>query len=354
MKIRLLFLFCLFPIYAFPNIWYPVPVYVWDKDGVNADERYQIDYIPLRKAKKKWKICVSFPHVKNSFWMAVDFGMVKESQRLGIALEVFEASGYSNLDIQKYHLRNCAAQDPDGVIVGAISAEGLNDVIRDFAAHDIPVIDLVNGINSPYISAVSSYSHYDMGYMIGQYISAQEKAHDPCRKTRIAWLPGPKGSGWVDNSSKGFFDAISQDEQLEIVEVLYGDTDKFAQTTLLKELLSTTPNIDFIAGTAETAEVALPLLRRMKLTDKTQVITQYFNPSVYAGIRNGKIKAGVSLSAVIQGRIAIDQMVRILENKPFHKHVNMKLKIVEKQSMREFDRSTTLAPNGFKAVYSVN
>lgn len=354
MKLCSIFLILLLPFYTYSNIWFPVPVYVWDHSDDSKSERHQIDYIPLEKSEKKWKICVSFPHIKDSFWLAVDYGIIKEAQRLNLLLELFEAGGYGNLSIQRYHLRNCMAQNPDGIIIGAISSDGLNDIIEEATTKGIPVIDLVNGIHSPHVSAVSSYSHYDMGYMIGQYISEQKKKHSTSKKVQVAWLPGPRGSGWVDYSTKGFFDAIEQDEQLEIVKVMYGDTGSHAQEALLNRLLETHPDVDIIAGTAVTAAVAVPLLRRNKLTDKIQLITQYFTPSIYTGVRTGKISAGVSLSAVIQGRIAVDQMVRILEGRPYHKRVAMKLNIVEQQNMREFDRSTTLAPNGFRAVYSVN
>ena len=50
-------------------------------------------YEPLRKATKKWRICASYPHLKDSYWLSVNYGMVLEAERLGVALEVVEAAG---------------------------------------------------------------------------------------------------------------------------------------------------------------------------------------------------------------------------------------------------------------------
>lgn len=50
----------------------------------------------------------------------------------------------------------------------------------------------------------------------------------------------------------------------------------------------------------------------------------------------------------------MDQVVRIIEGKPYYQHVGVQLKVVHLDNLREFDRSTTLAPNGFKTIYSVN
>jgi len=42
-----------------------------------------VEYVPLEKASKPWKICVSFPHMKDAYWLGVDYGVVEEAKRLG-------------------------------------------------------------------------------------------------------------------------------------------------------------------------------------------------------------------------------------------------------------------------------
>ena len=43
-----------------------------------------VDYTPPMKASKPWKICVLFPHMKDTFWVAVDYGIAQEAERLGV------------------------------------------------------------------------------------------------------------------------------------------------------------------------------------------------------------------------------------------------------------------------------
>jgi len=335
--------------------WYPLRVQSWDKPFVRESSRTAVDYTPLEKAEKKWKICVSFPHVKDSFWLAVDYGIVKESTRLGVEMELFEAGGYNHLDVQIQQIRDCVAQGAEGVVIGAISTDGLNTLVAELKQKGIPVIDLVNGMSSPDISAKSSYSHKDMGYMVGDFIAANNRGKNLANNTaNVAWLPGPKGSGWVDYSNEGFEVAVKENKAINIVTVKYGDTGKAAQTKLLKEVLSADLELDYIAGTAVTAEAAISMLRKRKLDKKIGLVTQYFNPGVYAGIKRGKILGAVSLSSVIQGRIAIDQMVRILEGRDYYKHIGVLLNVVHRGNLKTFDRASTLAPNGFRTVYSVN
>jgi protein TorT len=41
----------------------------------------------------------------------------------------------------------------DGLIVSAISTDGLNDLVARYAEQDRPVIDLINALSSPPITA---------------------------------------------------------------------------------------------------------------------------------------------------------------------------------------------------------
>ena len=49
--------------------WYPFPVEVWDPPFDMASPRTTVDYAPLDKAAKKWDICVSFPHMKDAYFL---------------------------------------------------------------------------------------------------------------------------------------------------------------------------------------------------------------------------------------------------------------------------------------------
>ena len=57
--------------------WYPFPVQVWDPPFNMDSPRKDVDYTPVEKAEKKWNICVSFPHMKDAYWLAVDFGVAE-------------------------------------------------------------------------------------------------------------------------------------------------------------------------------------------------------------------------------------------------------------------------------------
>jgi protein TorT len=330
--------------------WYPYKVDVWNPPFNMKSPRTVVQYTPLNKAKRKWAICVSFPHMKDAYWMAVNYGVVSESKRLGVSMHLVEAGGYTNLNKQISQIEDCVTNGANAVVIGAISFDGLNNVVAEVRKKNIPVIDIINGMSSKKLTAKSLVSFGEMGYKAGEYlVKLHPKGSKP---VKVVWFPGPSGAGWVEAGDKGFKEAI-QKGSIKLLATKNGDTGKEVQSRLVEDALETFPDVEYLAGTAVTAEAATGILRAKGLQGKVKVISYYFTPGVYRGIQRGRILAAPTDSTVIQGRIAIDQAVRALEGKPFRKHVGPQLYMVDSNNIQTFDKSAALAPDGFKPTFVV-
>lgn len=330
--------------------WFPYDVQVWRPAFDMSSPRSDFTYTPLTKASKKWDICVSFPHMKDAYWMAVNYGIVDESKRLGVAMQLVEAGGYVNLNKQISQLEDCVASGADAVVIGAISYEGLNNVVSEIRNKGIPVIDIINGMSSPLLSAKSLVSFGEMGYKTGEYLA--KKHPKGSKKVRVIWFPGPPGAGWVEAGNKGFIKGIKSGA-IEILATRYGDTGKEVQSRLVEDALEAYSNVDYIVGTAVTAEAATSIVRAQGLSKKVKILSYYFTPGVYQGIKRGRILAAPTDSTVIQGRIAIDQAVRILEYRPYKRHVGPKLYVIDSNNINSFDSESTLPPKRFRPTFIV-
>src|SRR3984957_16339047 len=191
-----------------------------------------VEYAPLEKASKPWKICVSFPHMKDAYWLGVDYGVVEEAKQLGVKANIVEAGGYTELKKQISQIEDCVASGAEAVVVGSISGDGLNNLISEVAKKKIPVIDVINGVTSPDISAKSLVSFYTMGAEAGTYLAKKHPAGTP--EVVVGWFPGPAGAAWVEAANKGFLDSV-KGSAVKVLEPKFGDTGKEVQQKLVED-----------------------------------------------------------------------------------------------------------------------
>jgi protein TorT len=326
--------------------WFPLPVNSTTTDGKVT----QVDYVALPKATQPWDICVSFPHLKDSFWLAANYGIVEEAKRLGVRAVVLDAGGFTQLNNQISQIENCVAGGAKAAIIGAISQDGLGNLLAELKKKNIPVVDAYNGIASKDVGARSLTLPREEGWRAGRYLA--EKHPKGSSPVRVAWLPGPAGAGWVELFNSGFRDAI-KDSAVQIAETKYGDTGKEVQTRLIEDILQTHKDIDYVAGTAVTAEAAVPVLRARGLTSKVKVVSVYLTPGVYQGLKSKSIEASNMAPVVLVGRIAVDQAVRLIEGKDVLRDVGPIGRMYTKDDIGTLKTDTVLAPSTFKPVFKV-
>ncbi len=330
--------------------WSPLKVDVWDP-AFNKERKHHVEtYTALDKASKPWHLCVAIPHLKDAYWMAVNYGLVEHAKQMGVSLTIHAAGGYEKLDEQRKQVEQCLADKADALILGAIKSDGLNDLIEKFSAQGKPVVDLINGIDSPKLTARTAADFFEMGKAAGDYAVKKLGNGKPLK---VGWLPGPKGAGWAEAGDQGFRSALAG-KPLTIVDTAWGDTGLAAQGKLLSSMLDAHPDIKVIAGTAVTAEAAVQELRRRKQSDSIQVIAYYFAPAVHRGIQRNVITAAPSDVPGLQARLAVDVAVRALEKKPHPKHLSAAIQLIDAANVNTVDLSGSLAPEGFRAIFSVN
>ena len=322
---------------------------VWDPPFDYRAPSQVVDYRPAEAASRKWVVCASYPHLKDSYWMSVNFGMVEEARRLGIALRLVEAGGYPNLERQRSQIKDCVAEGADVLVVGTVSFRGLTDTIEE-VAEKIPVVAAVNDIADEGISAKTGVSWVTMGARAGAFLAARHPKGSP--PVKGAWFPGPSGAGWVAFVEEGFRGAIA-DSAVEVVVTKFGDTGKEIQLILIEEALEEAPDIDYIVGSAVTAEAAVGVLRARGLKGKVQVVADYFTHAVFRGIKRGRILAAPTDFPVLQGRLAIDQAVRVLEGTLEHPHAGPEIRMVTPETVDEIGTSGSLAPASFTPTFTV-
>jgi periplasmic protein TorT len=362
--------------------WWPTEVNVYDpactsgdpecwNDPQNQPEHLSsIDYVPLdpSQVKNKHHICVSFPHLKDSYWVGVAYGIIEEGKRLGQKITLVEAGGYTKLERQLSQVDDCISNGAEGLIIGSVSAIGNAKQIDLLRESGVPVVDVINGINTA-VDAKSLQSFYNMGFISCQWVVDQAQGQ---AAVRIAWFPGPPGAGWSVAADKGCVDAVA-DSNIEIVFTRWGDTGKSVQLKLVEDVLTSSltgdnVDLDYIIGTATTAEAAAGAIRALGLRGKIDIVAFYYTPGIHAFLKRGEVAMAPTDQMIVQARIAVDQMVRLLEGIKMSsggraefgnsgrlaEHVQPPPIVVTPDTVDAFDTSTTLAPRGWRPLFSVD
>ncbi len=317
---------------CFAAEWFPLQVEV---DGRDAS------YRPLTSASKPWRICALLPHGMDRYWWGVAWGLDEEAQRQGVQLGVYEAGGYQFPNMQRAQLTRCGQLAADAYVIAAISAKGLCDEIALLQRDKVPVIDLINRIDCPGITARAQVDFADMATAAMTYI----REHSGGRPVRVGWLPGPEDAGWVADAERGL-KAFGSQGGVTLIAGGYGAVDRSTQAILVRQLLAREPELDYILGNAEAAAFAGQLVRAAGSRYKAQVVSLYATERVLESITDGSVLASPTDSPVVQARVAVDLAIRALEGKQSPRRVSPRIEVIDRNNLQRFDISHLMPPSG--------
>src|SRR5580700_5182279 len=323
--------------------WWPAKYYNLDSGSPKVAE-----YTPLEKASKPWNICVLFPHMKDTFWVAVDYGVVEEAKRMGVNLTLYQAGGYENLPKQLSQFDDCLAGNFDAIVIGPISEAGLDKQFAKGVASGKPIISTVNPVAKATVTAKMTVDFDTMGEQTGTYLVDYLKGNT----AKVGTFPGPSGSGWAEAFLDGFKKAVKGKSNITMLDDKFGDSGVAVQLGLIQNALQAYPDMNVIWGCAPAAEAAVGAVAQAGKKD-VLIMSSYENQAMLDALKKGEILGFATQYPVMQGRIAIDTAVRALEHQPYMKSLMAMPDMVAQSNIKSINVSLVLAPADFKAVYSV-
>jgi len=288
--------------------------------GDFVEEQWQA---PL-KANRSYNIAVLFPHLKDPFWVAVNYGVAMEAKKYGVGMRLWHAGGYRNLGKQVLQMQYILDHRDlyDGLIIGAVqfSKPKLEDMFEKFHQAGIPIVSVVNDSYTPSIKAKALVSWEKLGFQAGKYLTE----HANGKKAKVLIMPGPKGTGWAPDSLQGINDALETFDTHGAITTLppiWGDTGDKAQRHLLRFILKRHENIDYLVGNALAANAMIskgpngevaPIDEFKERHPNIQVISTYITQQVYDAISHGQILASATDQMKQQGMMSVDMMIKYL------------------------------------------
>lgn len=326
-----------------------------EKMSVNEFDRESEQIVTSAPDSKiRLRLCAVYPHLKDSYWLSINFGMTERAKQRGISLKVLEAGGYQNSQEQWQQIEQCLEWQADAILVGAVYYDQLSSKLENLNL-TVPLFGLVNEVSTSHLTGSTGVSWYQMGHKLGQYLKKKhpQTSTDISRKLKLAWFPGPEAGGGSQQATLGLQDAL-RGSDVEIVTIKYGFNTKMSQFLLLNETLDELQDLDYLAGNAVMAEMAVGELAKQRQGERPQILSHYLSHGVYRGIRRGKILMANSDQMVLQGAMAIDQAVDYLRGGYIIEQQGPKIIILTQATLDKFPTALSLSPSDFKPVYRVN
>ncbi|WP_256870963.1 TMAO reductase system periplasmic protein TorT [Shewanella sp. Scap07] len=304
----------------------------------------ELQYTPLTSAQQHWRICVLMPHLKDTYWTGINYGLVQQAKALELDMQLFEAGGYYQVDKQLSQLDYCLKHQFDAILLGSVVPDLLD---RYQPPINKPVIALVNRVNHPQINTRIGVNWYQMGYHAGQYL--RQHAAD---NSQVALFTGPDKQGGSDLVEQGLTAALAE-STVKIMSVHHTDNNRNLYRDQINQLLaSATP--DYILGSAVAIEAAVAIVQQRQLQQKVQLLSSYLSPAVLRGIYRKRIAYSNDDSVVLQGKLAIDVTVRELQGEPAFGDIGPRINQQRIDHISEDVLSQSLAPADYYPLYRVN
>ncbi|MGL4713417.1 MAG: TMAO reductase system periplasmic protein TorT [Shewanella sp.] len=276
--------------------------------NVKIQQAQTLTYLPLTKAQKPWRICALVPHLKDAYWIGIDYGLIHHAKALGVSLDLFEAGSYYHKDKQLTQLEHCMQGEYDAILLGAVSP----DLLTQFTAPITkPILALVNKLNSNQVHTHIGVNWYQMGLLAANFIKVDARSQHPHQTANLAILAGPENLGGTDLVEQGIRDAL-QGSQIHISAIQHADNNRNLYRDQL-QILFKAQQPDYILGSAVAIEAAISALKQKGLSDKVKLVSSYLSPAILRGLKRKKVIYSNDDLVVLQGKLAIDVTVKQLE-----------------------------------------
>ena len=334
------------PLFLFITLLFNLPAWA------AANESQDTIQSQTAHSQDRVRLCAVYPHLKDSYWLSINFGMTERAKQRGISLKVLEAGGYQNSQEQWTQIEQCLQWQADAILVGAVYYKQLSIKLAELNK-TVPLFGLVNEVTTTNLTGRTGVSWYQMGAKLGQFLSNKHPKTTSKTKLKLVWFPGPKAGGGSEQATLGLQEALKNSD-VEIVSIKYGFNNKMRQFSLLSETLAEFSDLDYLAGNAVMAEMAIGELVKLEEHQRPQILSHYLSHGVYRGIKRGKILMANTDQMVLQGAMAIDQATDYLLKLAIIKNQGPEILTLTKERLAQFPTEQSLSPSYFKPVYSVN
>ena len=251
---------------------------------------------------------VSLPWIGDPFWVGVAYGIEERAKELGIKINFNAANGYGDTANQLRHFDTYTTQGVDGIIVGAVDNEAIAPAVD--AAWDA-------GIPVSFV-AVSAASDRSMGVYTDDVLAGQAQADYIAAKdpnAKVVMFCGPPGVIWPKLRCDAFKARLKEKApNAQILAEKYHQMDRAVVADQAGNTLQAFPQTTWVFNNTDLQ--AKGVIDALKAEGKKAGDVKVTNLTMTSELvdlwKQGWVQFAVAERPVMQGRLAVDQLTKVL------------------------------------------
>ncbi|MBS9718803.1 TMAO reductase system periplasmic protein TorT [Pseudohalocynthiibacter aestuariivivens] len=328
--------------------WWPNSV-----EKISGDAVETFDYTPRMDApSQKWHVCVLLPHLKDTWWVGIGVGAMREAERQGIKASLFQAGGYTELNKQLSQFDDCVALGVDAILIAAISEGALRPKIEAAREQGIKMIAVGNPMSSDAALDSAVFGDYNIDAEVAGRALVEHYTAMGRESARVINFAGVAGAGWAEQAAQGWTNAF-EGTIVELVEHKYGETGKSTQLKLVEDTIQAYDDIDAYVGVAVMAEVAPDVLEEAGMAGKVDILAFYMSEGALNGVIEGSVLGVASNPMVVEAAVAMDTAIRLLEGEEVPGRMRLPPVWIDREFVETQDMSKFTPPDGWEVIYTV-
>lgn len=293
--------------------------------GANTDEG------SAEPQEETQKYALLMSHMTNAFTMELSGAVKDKADELGVSLTVFD--GENDAAKQISQAESAISQGYDGIIIEAISVDGIKPAVQAAKDAGIPVVTVNQKITQQELAnCFVGVSHVEGGTL--EMETAVEAIEG---KGNVAFLLGPMGSDAQLGRTEGYHEVLKNYPDIEVLFEQSANWKTDEALKLVENWLQTGKEINaIIANNDGMALGALKAVEDAKLQDQIKVYGLDAVPDALAAVQEGRLAATVSQSTTDQGTNAMEACYKIVNGEEVPAEIIVGHTLITEENVADF------------------
>lgn len=274
------------------------------------------------------------------FFSVVKMGADAAGKELGISVHFDGPTDEKEIDEQINIVRKAIESKADAIVLAACDYERLVDVVHEAIAEKIPVITIDSGLNSKKVKSFIGTDNIDAGRKLSQALV--DKVGDKCKIVVMGFI---KEAASCIEREKGLFEALNTYRDVEVLDVLYCNSDIDLAEQLTLEAMEKYPDLDAIVGlnAQGTTGAARAIIKQKKVNivkiigfDNTSEEIRYMEKDV--------IQSLVVQNPFSMGYLGVKYAYDAINNVKVPEIVDTGLTVIDKENMYNTENQKLVFP----------